>query len=68
MSWQRCPICNGIGQVENYGSSSLFSVCTTCEGKKIISEITGLPPVYESTQPSTQKTDKDGFNISIEES
>lgn len=47
MSWQRCPICNGTGIDPNpgLGSSNACPVCPTCEGKRIISELTGLPPV-----------------------
>jgi hypothetical protein len=45
--WQKCPICNGEGTVPNYGTvSSLFSVCPTCNGTRIISEINGLPPSF----------------------
>lgn len=40
--WQKCPICNGSGQVN--GLSILFQTCSVCNGKKIISELTGLPP------------------------
>ena len=40
--WQICPICNGsgIGQSE----ATLMPVCNVCNGKKIISTTTGLPP------------------------
>jgi len=45
--WQKCPICNGEGKVPNYGSiTSQFSVCPTCNGTRIVSEINGLPPAY----------------------
>lgn len=38
MSWQKCPICDGLG--------TLSSVkCSVCDGKKIISSSTGLPPI-----------------------
>jgi hypothetical protein len=38
MSWQKCPICLGSGL-------SLSGLkCTVCNGQKIISEVTGLPP------------------------
>lgn len=42
--WQACPICKGLGKVdtENEGHQT----CTVCNGKKIISEVTGLPPLW----------------------
>jgi RecJ-like exonuclease len=46
--WQKCPICDGTGK--NYGYSSLLSYnpnCPTCNGQRIISELTGKPPAYE---------------------
>ena len=45
--WQLCPKCNGEGQVL---SISYFSnnydkvICDLCNGKKIISKVTGEPP------------------------
>lgn len=43
--WQKCPICNGIGRVPSTGySSSIDEQCTVCQGKKIISQLNGLPP------------------------
>lgn len=45
MSWQKCPICNGDGQVNNnFSTSSIYKICPLCDGKRIISELTGLPP------------------------
>lgn len=43
MSWQKCPICDG------YGTNSI-SICPTCKGERIISELTGLPPTQNSIQ------------------
>jgi len=43
MSWQKCPICDGYGTV---WSSLLIrsSACPTCDGARIISTVSGLPP------------------------
>ena len=46
--WQKCPICNGTGK--NYNGSPIASsapFCPTCNGQRIISELTGKPPAYE---------------------
>lgn len=40
--WQRCPICLGSGE-ENEGK------CTVCGGQKIISKLTGQPPLKTNT-------------------
>jgi len=60
--WQKCPICNGEGTVPNYGVvTSLFSVCPTCNGTRIISEINGLPPAYTQVKDDEKtKLEKDG--------
>ena len=42
--WQKCPICNGTGKDPQY----LDKYCTVCQGARIISELTGLPPVKTS--------------------
>jgi DnaJ-class molecular chaperone len=47
--WEKCPICNGSGEEEKtFSRGNLVTqatvVCTTCNGKKIISSRTGLPP------------------------
>lgn len=48
MSWQKCPVCRGLGTVlpEKGTHPSSVTVCSCCNGKKIISAITGLPPKY----------------------
>ena len=48
MSFQKCPICNGTGDnpfVLELPRSTW--PCPTCKGTRIISELTGLPPVVE---------------------
>ena len=40
-------MCNGTGVIPGgHMSSSLFTTCPTCDGKRIISELTGLPPSF----------------------
>ena len=50
--WQKCPICNGTGIIPNeFNNSSAWSpfiTCTVCNGFRIISKITGLPPVTQN--------------------
>ena len=48
--WKKCPICNGTGK----DPQCLDKHCTVCNGYKIISELTGLPPV---TKDSLKKID-----------
>ena len=58
MSWQKCPVCNGVGAVSGgyfnrAGDSSAWSainaieLCKVCVGKGIIDEVTGEPPKEE---------------------
>lgn len=42
--WQKCPVCNGSGATHSPLSTSSSTLCSVCEGKKIISELNGLPP------------------------
>jgi len=54
MAWQKCPVCNGTGK--NYGAhpSLIYnSNCPTCNGQRIISELTGKPPATKITSGST---------------
>lgn len=72
MSFQKCPICDGTGyRMSTYTSDSL-DVCSTCQGAKIISEHTGLPPlyapVYYTNTTQLLNPQEDVYNIQIGES
>lgn len=55
--WQKCPICNGEGNVSNNGlSSSTHKVCPLCKGSMIISELNGLPPTLQSNEVGTPQS------------
>ena len=56
MGWQKCPICNGTGSVIT------GSECKCCEGKMIISELTGLPPTSDK-KTEIKKGDLQGLFI-----
>lgn len=48
--WQLCPKCLGEGNLVSFThdlsfSSTALPLCDVCNGKKIISSITGLPPI-----------------------
>jgi hypothetical protein len=53
MSWQKCPICNGsgndpwIGEIPLSICSYTKYLCPTCKGTRIISKLTGMPPLIE---------------------
>ena len=55
MSWQKCPICDGVGIISggysmragdsnSWTSYNSTETCRICGGAGIISDITGLPP------------------------
>lgn len=51
--FQLCPVCKGAGVTPPsypYVSSETMVECNTCKGKKIISQITGLPPAWEKQE------------------
>jgi hypothetical protein len=46
--WQKCPVCNGTGKNKGALEGGIYnSNCPTCNGHRIISELTGKPPAYE---------------------
>ena len=51
MSFQKCPVCEGSGQVQRFG---LSPVCHVCSGHGIIDEVTGQPPVSSVTISSSE--------------
>ena len=44
MAFQKCPICLGTGLHPT--TVTVSHLCPTCNGKRIISDITGLPPDF----------------------
>lgn len=51
--YQKCPICHGAGKLLNTETTSMYSVCKTCNGTGIINELTGLPPQqYQELTPN----------------
>lgn len=83
MSFQKCPICDGTGiDPSNFFSNNACPTCVVCHGKRIISEITGLPPgpdvyiaspIYSPPKDatdylSTQNPTQDVSNIQSRES
>ena len=52
--WQKCPICNGTGY-SPIGTFTSMPTCPTCNGHRIISEISGLPPIYEVADKLSKK-------------
>lgn len=63
--WQVCPLCNGFGIDPTVNFEDELPVCAVCNGKKIISESTGLPPEfnhYDSTLKADLKPIYKGCN------
>jgi len=42
--WQICPKCNGSGMMWSQFYQTRMETCDLCNGKKIISKLTGQPP------------------------
>lgn len=53
--WQKCPICNGVGNNNSLVGDVFTNKCRVCDGKGIISELKGLPPsnTYKTSTVST---------------
>lgn len=62
MAYQRCPVCNGSGEIYQINDLSTTAVnkfpatCKTCAGTGIINEITGLPPSYSEPKSKISPT------------
>ena len=51
--WEKCPICNGTGSDPNYFIINNNTLkCPTCKGKRIISSLTGKPPIDDTIETS----------------
>ena len=61
MSYQKCPVCEGSGEVNNPWIPCSSMVCSTCQGARIIDEVTGLPP--EAQIPKTVTTTGEKYII-----
>jgi RecJ-like exonuclease len=60
--WQQCPQCKGSGT-----TFYLQKVCDVCNGAKIISQLTGLPPnkgMYVDSATSTLQSNFDNRDLS----
>lgn len=61
--WQKCPICDGTGSNATVTAGNYTVTCKTCNGKGIISELTGLPPSGIETFASPKYRNQDGMSI-----
>jgi DnaJ-class molecular chaperone len=46
--WQVCPLCKGSGIItpQYFAAMNTSCTCDACDGKKIVSTLTGKPPTY----------------------
>ncbi len=54
--WQKCPICNGTGNHNTLIGDIVSTICNICNGKGIISELTGLPPKVVEYRPVSKNS------------
>jgi DnaJ-class molecular chaperone len=58
--WQTCPKCQGEGTLMelHINRYNISGKCDVCDGRKIISQITGLPPkIFTETDYSPQEAE-----------
>jgi hypothetical protein len=60
--WQQCPQCKGSGLEPIIGTYSNIPICTVCNGAKIISQLTGLPPNRSPIFDSAVSTKQSNFD------
>lgn len=58
-TWQLCPKCHGVGACLTFENDHPYHQCDVCKGKKIISIITGYPPVDNAVQEFKQPDNSD---------
>lgn len=54
MAFQVCPLCKGSGVFE-------FKECPVCKGKRIIDELTGLPPKNDDNRENGVNSSEDSI-------
>lgn len=54
MAFQVCPLCKGSGAFE-------FKECPVCKGKRIIDELTGLPPKDDDNRENGVNSSEDSI-------
>lgn len=65
--WQQCTQCKGSGLEPIIGTYSSIPKCDVCNGAKIISQLTGLPPnkgMYVGSATSTLQSNFDNRDLS----
>lgn len=62
--YQKCPVCNGTGVAMNVRGNTI--ACSVCQGKKIISQLNGLPPNSKDVNSNTTHTETDFKDFPME--